>query len=120
VAVFGVQSSAEEKYYIQGKPVQFPIPQEQDILSNMESGWSAKLVVHLPLVQTLRLHGLDTSILPYVFMAQCLVKHRGTFTPVQSFSKCVLRRFRLHFKINHNIHVHAHKECNVMLTVNIS
>jgi hypothetical protein len=52
VAVFGVQSLAEEKYYILGKPVQFHIPQEQDILSNVESGWGVKLFV-----QTLRLHG---------------------------------------------------------------
>jgi hypothetical protein len=30
------------------QPIQFPIQQEQDILSDMESGWDETLVVHLP------------------------------------------------------------------------
>jgi len=34
-------------------PIQFPIRQEQDILSDMESGWGVKLVVYLPSVPTL-------------------------------------------------------------------
>jgi hypothetical protein len=33
--------------------IQFPVQQEQDILSDMESGWGVKLVVHHPSVLTL-------------------------------------------------------------------
>jgi hypothetical protein len=56
--MFGVQSSAGEKniiffFGVVLQPIQFPIQHEQDILSDMESGWDVKLVVHLPSVPTL-------------------------------------------------------------------
>jgi hypothetical protein len=56
VAVFGVHYSAGKNIIFFSimvlQAIQFPIQQEQDILSDMQSGWGVKLVVHLPSTST--------------------------------------------------------------------
>jgi hypothetical protein len=43
---------------------------------------SVKLTSHFHFVQRLRMHGVNTSTLPYVIMSWCLIKHQRQLSPL--------------------------------------